>query len=136
MNIQRFLCELGAHEKPHSFKIIAATDSSASQSQDYFTSLLTGLVKDLNKGGIRRLEFHGLDKRQFSSQVHDRFIRFNRTVCTLGRGIEVLSGYSVKKLSDFSMKTNPKTVDEYRKVEEALETKAQCSVIYDADQVA
>ena len=132
--IYRLLGELGAHEMKHSFKIIAATDPLAKQSHEYFVSLLTELLKEVNKGGIRRLEFFGLDERAFGRIYHDRFLRFEKNICALGRGIDVLSGDRVNKMCDFSIKTDELSVKQYNEKQQQLQQKAKSWVIYDADE--
>ncbi len=130
----KLLSELGSHETPHSFKIISATDPLNSQTQEYFVSLLTQLLNEVNRGGIRRLEFHALNKIAFSGVYHDRFLRFEKTICTLGRGIDILSGTHIRKMCDFSVKTDEFSVKQYNEKQQQLQRQAKLSVIYDADQ--
>lgn len=131
--IYKLLSELGSHEIPHCFKIIAATNVLKKQSHEYFESLLTQLFNEVNRGGIRRLEFYGLDERAFSHVYHDRFLRFQKTICTLGYGINVLTGAIVPRMCDFSVKTDEFSVKQYNEKQQQLQKKAKLSVIYDAD---
>lgn len=132
--IFKLLSELGSHEIPHYFKIIAATNVLKKQSHEYFESMLTKLLKEVNRGGIRRLEFYGLHERAFSHVYHDRFLRFEKTICTLGYGINVLTGATVPKMCDFSIKTDEVSVKQYNEKQQQLQKQAKLSVIYDADQ--
>ena len=87
--------------------------------QDY-RDLLRRLVADIRGSGIRNAKFYIGENARFRDESHGRYIRFDRTLCRLDTGLNVLEGDRVTQACDFVVLTRS---DESDNVEKYLRDK-------------
>lgn len=112
--IRRFLMELNQTAETSGVTVYASVKEFSSRKlRDH----LEGIWRELPKGGIRKIQLYLVDDRDFMTIAHDRYVRFEKSVCEIGIGLDILTGPKVWRTSSFSLKPLSRVV---RDVETAL----------------
>jgi hypothetical protein len=77
--------------------------NSASPSDATITAQIKSRLSRLNRKGIGEVSLFLSNDDQFRTDGHDRYMRFDNNVCTLGIGIDLFRGTRVRQTTMFSM---------------------------------
>lgn len=99
--LRRLLTELdGVHVGSRGVTCFSAWDGD----RDHIRRCVGDVAGLMRRGGLRELRLFMATDRDFGAIAHDRFIRFDNSVCEVGTGLDVLDGQSVRRTSTFTMK--------------------------------
>ena len=96
---ERFAKELDGSGRNAILSVYAAIAEDADE--DSASNAIAHLRPSLSRGGIQEIQLYLIHDRQFR-RVHDRYVRFERSVCELGEGISVLGSRDGKVFRDCS----------------------------------
>ncbi len=118
--LARFIRELDGAGKSCQLAIFTA-------SKDFSAAQIAKAIQSINlaRGGVREIEVNILDDRDMGVTAHDRFVRFDETVCEIGTGVEVFNGTTVYRDASFSFKMG----DAHRETEKRLRLQTQRRVL-------
>lgn len=112
--LRRFLMEL--NKSANTCGVVIYTSVKEFQPHELIGHF-TQIWQSVPSGGVRKVQLYLVDDRDFMGIAHDRYIRFEKTVCEIGMGIDILTGQKVWRTSSFSLKPLNRVV---RDVETAL----------------
>lgn len=97
--LERFLKELDGAGRNTCLTVFASIESC--NDEDAASNALVQIRPKLSRGGIREIQLYLVPDREFR-RVHDRYVRFERSVCELGEGLSVLASRDNKVFRDCS----------------------------------
>jgi hypothetical protein len=98
--LRKLVTQLGRAGRKRSLTV-CCSDKNGSETEA--KDLLMDVVMSMNQGGLASANLFVASEDFFSAHVHFRYLRFDRTICSLDTGIEVLAGTSVRRLCEFKM---------------------------------
>ncbi|MDY0061159.1 MAG: hypothetical protein RBU45_15230 [Myxococcota bacterium] len=126
--LHRLMVELdGCGGKPRKLTVYSScktTPNYAAQPSpdaDACRDALERVSVGLRRGGLHQVELYLLPEKDFSKIKHDRCLRFDKTICAIGTGLEVLTGREVPRIATFSLREE---TDGSRGVERSLQAGA------------
>jgi len=96
---ERFLKEVDGSGKRVNVTLISAIFEQGGE--DSASQTLVQLRKQLCRGGVGEIRLYCVNDRDFSKS-HDRYVRFDHTVCELGEGLSVMGSKDGKVYRDCS----------------------------------
>jgi hypothetical protein len=104
--LEFLLAELHACRRRRRTVIIyAAADKTGAASDGELAASVQHTVQSLGRGAVQEVQlFIGPDKL-FGAKARDRYLRFDRAVCELGHGLEVLEGDQVQHRCAFALRS-------------------------------
>jgi len=102
--LERFIKELDGAGRETMLTIYAAIEKPGDE--DIASNTLVQFRAKLSRGGIREIQLYLIPDREFR-RVHDRYLRFDRSVCELGEGVSVLGSRNNKVFRDCTFNFKP-----------------------------
>jgi len=120
--LQKMVREIGAHKMGHSLKLF--TSSNSQMKHQDIVDMLKDMLDRFNRGGIKSLKVGSIDERSFANVHHERHVVFDlKRVCTLGKGLTILSGENLKQNLHLSFSTETEDVKVLKRLKETFESK-------------
>lgn len=100
--LENFLCFLGRQSYQYSTRIYAAKCSDMTETA--IRGSVARLFESINRNIFRQLTICLVEERTFKARIHDRWIRFDNTVCEIGIGVSLFKGNVARSASTFTAK--------------------------------
>ena len=130
--LNRCLNEIDRCASKATVSIFTGDAAEGNYSRTEIVESLVALSREkMSRGGIRAVRlfvssdglFKGGSGSVFPEGAHDRYIRFDNSVVSLGQGVSVFSGRTVEKFSTFQL---AEFTDVEQRIEAALRRKSTC----------